>query len=549
MKNYVKILSLILASIMIFALASCAAMAPNEAGDADGMMGILNNGPNYSFSDDKATAGSVNKGDISGVVTGAPTEEATEACPEQDEMEEPAEDVGQENDYPSFVENPFINSAENNISTFSADVDTASYAYFRKLVNMGYGIDELIYSGSTFRTEEFINYFKYNVDQPTDEELFGVTSEIVPCPWNSSSLILRMTLQAEKARETAGNNLVFLIDVSGSMMSSDKLPLLKKAFGYLVDNLGENDRVSIVTYSGKETVVLEGCAGNKKTTIINAINSLNASGSTNGEAGLIMAYRIAEANMIEGGNNRIIMASDGDLNVGISSAEELKSFVEQKRDQGVYLSVLGFGTGNYRDANMEALADNGNGVYYYIDGESEAEKVFATDLLGTLYTVAEDVKLQIEFNPEAVESYRLIGYENRMLNKEDFENDAKDAGEVGASHQVTVCYEIKLAPMVEDSATLNSFATLRVRYKNPGQPISLLNEYQITESDMHADADDDMRFISCVVKTCMILHRSEHLNGITLESVLEELDSLNLSSYPEREEFRTLVRTLAERQK
>ena len=240
--------------------------------------------------------------------------------------------------------------------------------------------------------------------------------------------------------------------------------------------------------------------------------SLKASGSTYGEAGLKKAYQIAESYMIEGGNNRIIMASDGDLNVGISSIEELEKFVAGKRDQGVYLSVLGFGSGNYRDAKMETIADNGNGIYYYIDGESEAEKVFATDLLGTLYTVAEDVKLQLEFNPELVASYRLVGYENRVMANEDFNNDAKDAGEVGASHQVTVCYEIRLAAYENDKSPVSPFVTLRVRHKNPGDPLSHLNEYYVT--NLESSASEDEKFMCAVIQTCMILHNSEYVGDV-----------------------------------
>ena len=247
-----------------------------------------------------------------------------------------------------------------------------------------------------------------------------------------------------KKTEKGANNLVFLIDVSGSMASDDKLPLLKKAFSNLVSALDENDRVSIVTYSGKEEVVLSGCKGNRDEEIMNAINSLEASGSTNGEAGLTRAYSIAKDYFIADGNNRIIMASDGDLNVGISSESELKSYIETKRDEGIFLSVLGFGTGNYKDEKMSALAQNGNGVYYYIDGEREAEKVLGEDLFATLYTVAKDVKFQLEFNSEQVSKYRLIGYETRMLNTEDFDDDTKDAGDVGAGHSITVCYEIML---------------------------------------------------------------------------------------------------------
>ena len=546
MKTYVKLLTLCIAALMIFSFVSCAAgnAAPeSEVVGGDGWGGIINNKPSYSYND-SATQG--NKDKYYAAAEEWVEMEATNATlgGAYDVVIDPGEN-GYQEQFPTFVENPFVNAEENNTSTFSADVDTASYAYFRKLVNQGYSLTELLYGGSAFRTEEFINYFKYNVTAPTSEELFGVKTELTPCPWSSDSLLLRVSLQAEEAINEKGNNLVFLIDVSGSMQSSDKLPLLKKAFAYLVDNLTENDRVSIVTYSGKEAVVLEGCSGNKKTEILNAINSLRASGSTNGEAGLTMAYRIAEANMIEGGNNRIIMASDGDLNVGISTADQLKTYISDKKDQGIYLSVLGFGTGNYRDSNMEALADNGNGVYYYIDGESEAEKVFATDLLGTLYTVAEDVKLQIEFNEEIVSSYRLIGYENRVMANEDFENDRKDAGEVGASHQVTVCYEVKLAPMVKDSAIVNPFATLRVRYKNPGEPLSRLNEYEVEFKAY--EADDDMRFITAVIETCMILHRSENASGMSLEGVLEELEALDLSEYPEREEFRELVKSLVSR--
>ena len=443
----------------------------------------------------------------------------------------------------TVVENPFVDTSKDNVSTFSADVDTASYSYFRHLVNAGYTLEMLKNSASSFRTEEFINYFRYDVAQPADGELFGNDVEIVTCPWNPENLLMRLNLQAEAAVESEGNNLVFLIDVSGSMNSSNKLGLLKTTFSYLVGNLGANDTVSIVTYSGKEEVVLDGCPGIEGDRIMNAINSLVASGSTNGEAGLSEAYRIAEKHFIEDGNNRIIMASDGDLNVGISSEGELKTFIEGKRDAGIYLSVMGFGSGNYRDAKMETLADNGNGVYYYIDGESEAEKVLGTDLLGTLYTVAQDVKLQITFDPQYVSSYRLIGYENRILNDEDFEDDTKDAGDVGAGHQVTVCYELTLAEGARD--TKASWMELEVRYKNPGEPISLLNEYQIGSSDLIETADADTVFISCVIRTVMLLHNSNYLDDTTLADVLEDLNALDLSAYPERAEFRTLIEKLA----
>lgn len=448
---------------------------------------------------------------------------------------------GEENNY---IENSFISTAENSMSTFSADVDTASYTYFRKMVEKGYTLSNLRNSGSQFRIEEFINYFRYDVQAPSAEnELFGVKTGIIPCPWSRESMLLRVTLQAEEAVNEQGNNLVFLIDVSGSMSSSDKLPLLKKAFSYLVSNLDADDTVSIVTYSGREAVVLEGCNGLETDKIMNAINNLGASGSTNGEAGLTMAYRIAESYFKPEGNNRIIMASDGDLNVGISSASELTSYIEEKRDQGVYLSVLGFGTGNYRDSNMEALADNGNGVYYYIDGETEAEKVFGTDLFGTLYTVAEDVKLQLEFNPELVSSYRLVGYENRVMANEDFENDAKDAGEVGASHQVTVFYEIKLAAYENDKSPVSPFVTLRVRHKKPGESLSILNEYYVT--DIESDISEDEKFMVAVIETCMLLRGSKYAVGITVDGIVEELEALDLGGDTYKTEFRDLIKKLA----
>ena len=441
-----------------------------------------------------------------------------------------------------LVENPFVSTAQQPVSTFSADVDTASYALFRKLVGEQNRSLEALRSGyysDAFRTEEFINYFKYQANLPEGDDLFGVTSAVSVCPWNEENALLRLTLRASDAIPSAGNNLVFLIDVSGSMANDDKLPLLQKCFGYLTDQLTSRDRVSIVTYASGERVVLENCPGNEGATIRQALNGLKASGSTNGEAGMKKAYEIAAQYKIEGGNNRIIMASDGDLNVGISSAEELKKFVEEKRDGGIFLSVLGFGTGNYRDRNMEAIADHGNGVYYYIDGESEARRVLGTDLLSTLYTVAKDTKLQITFNPDRVSSYRLIGYENRLLATEDFDDDTKDAGDVGAGHQVTVCYELKLT---ETALTADDeWMKLAVRYKRPDENQSLLNEYSIGASAYSADPDDDFRFLAAVIETVMLLNNSNYLPAsVTKSTILSNLDLLNLTD-PYRMEFHTLV--------
>ena len=450
-------------------------------------------------------------------------------------------------DYGKFIENEFVNTSDEPISTFSADVDTASYAYFRKLVSQGYSESELIATaGNSIRTEEMINYFDYSYNEPSESELFGKSVRIADCPWNNDAKLMILGLKAKDAAVKSDNNLVFLIDVSGSMSSSDKLPLLKKSFGYLVDRLDEGDRVSIVTYSGKEKVVLEGCAGNKREKIMNAINSLEAEGSTNGKAGLQKAYALAEEYYISGGNNRIIMASDGDLNVGISTPEELKDYVSQKRDEGVYLSVLGFGTGNYKDASMEAIADNGNGVYYYIDSETEAERIFGKALFSTLYTVAENVKLQLRFNAESVESYRLVGYENRLLNNEDFENDAKDAGEVGAGHSVTVCYELILK---EEYAKDAEFAELAVRYVRPGEEKSTEELYSIETSSLVDSPDDEFEFICAVVETSMILHQSRYAEDVRFSDIYAKLMTLDLGGDEYKEQFAELIAKLCNENK
>ena len=540
----IRILSLLLVCLLVISFSSCDAGMNMEDG---GIIGDINNssgGSGYApdVGDDGMQA-SPSDTDAVGEVVTENDMEAVEGTEAESAGKEDETDDEEQTKPQSMVDNPFVDTLISPVSTFSADVDTASYTYFRKLVNQGYTLRELKGGGSNFRIEEFINYFDYTAKQPGADELFGVTTDIVRCPWNEENYLFRLTLQAEEAKAVSGNNLVFLIDVSGSMSSPDKLPLLKKAFSYLVSNLSENDKVSIVTYSGREAVVLDGCSGSKGDMIMSAINSLRANGSTNGEAGLAEAYRIAEKNYIVGGNNRIIMASDGDLNVGISSAGELTSFIADKRNQGVYLSVLGFGTGNYRDGNMEALADNGNGVYYYIDGESEAERVFGSDLLGTLYTVAEDVKLQLVFNSERIKSYRLIGYDNRLLTEEDFNDDTKDAGEVGASHQVTVCYELV---MNDNEISVDPMITFKVRYKNPGESFSLLNEYQLGEDIMKDSADEDVKFITCVMEACMIVRGSLYADNMTMGGVLDELNELDLSSYPEREEFRLLIEKLAQ---
>lgn len=449
----------------------------------------------------------------------------------------------------ALIENPFISADANPISTFSADVDTASYAYFRKLTEQGYTPEGLKkqFKSSPLRTEEMVNYFDYSYTLPKSGEVFGIETVIAPTPWNQSSHLLMLGLATEKASEKLPNNLVFLIDVSGSMSSSDKLPLLKKAFGNLVSALDEKDTVSVVTYSGREDTVLSGCPGNRDEEIMNAINGLEASGSTNGEAGLTRAYSLARDYFKENGNNRIILASDGDLNVGISSPEELKNYISEKRNEGIFLSVLGFGTGNYKDSAMSALAQNGNGVYYYIDGEREAEKVLGEDILSTLYTVAKDVKLQLTFDPAYVSMYRLIGYENRMLNTEDFEDDTKDAGEVGAGHSVTVCYELILAEnALEKNNDPATFATLGIRYKLPKESESTMKEYLITDEAVTDTPDGDFKFAAAVIEASMILNGSKfNADKVTLSDALALAKGANVTNDEYKQEFCNIIAALA----
>ncbi|MBU1142370.1 MAG: VWA domain-containing protein, partial [Firmicutes bacterium] len=335
--------------------------------------------------------------------------------------------------YAEIIENEFISTSDMPLSTFSTDVDTAAFSNIRRMLNDGY-----LPNKDVVRIEEMVNYFTYDLEAPENDEVISIYTELSQAPWNPDHQLLMIGLKAKEIQfeENEGMNLVFLIDVSGSMSSLDKLPLLKSAIRLLVDQLRPTDRISIVVYAGAAGVVLEGGDSSDKDEIFSALNQLQAGGSTAGGAGIQLAYQVAERNFIEGGMNRILIASDGDFNVGMSSTTALKELVEEKRDSGVFLSVLGFGTGNLRNDMMETIANHGNGVYYYIDSMQEAEKVFVHQLGASMITVAKDVKLQIEFNPTYIKGYRLIGYENRMLTNEDFENDTKDAGDMGSGHVV-----------------------------------------------------------------------------------------------------------------
>jgi len=436
--------------------------------------------------------------------------------------------------YASVNENGFKNVKNNPLSTFSIDVDNASYSNIRRFINNG----ELP-PADAVRIEEMINYFKYDYPEPNGEHPFSVYTELAVCPWNTKHNLLQVGLRGKSIDKSSlpPSNLVFLIDVSGSMSDPNKLPLLKSAFGLLVNELRAQDKVAIVVYAGAAGLVLESTPGNRKETIMAAIDNLEAGGSTAGGAGLKLAYAEAERNFVKGGNNRIILATDGDFNVGESSNGGMERLVEEKRELGVFITVLGFGMGNVKDDKMELIADKGNGNYSYIDNLQEARKVLVREFGGTLFTIAKDVKFQIEFNPAKVKSYRLIGYENRLLNDEDFNDDTKDAGEMGAGHNVTALYELvpsgsdenipSIDPLKyqkqesvnnESRNSSSEYLTIKLRYKKPDGKTSMLLEKPVRGyvGDIE-DASENLRFAASVSEFGMILRNSEFKGNATLE--------------------------------
>ena len=459
-------------------------------------------------------------------------------------------------EYDSITENVFKDVSTSPLSTFAADVDSASYSNLRRMINMGYAPSDI--PEGAVRAEEMINYFTYDYKGPEGDEPFGINAEISDCPWNREHKLLHLGLQTEAIdfSETPDSNIVLLVDVSGSMSDENKLPLVKESFGMLIDNLSEKDSVSIVTYANGVKVVLDSVSGDDKDTIRNAINRLGAGGGTNGSGGIEEAYKLAEKNFIKGGNNRIIIASDGDFNIGNTSVSGLSEQIKKEAKKGIYLSVLGFGMYNYSDSVMETLADDGNGNYAYIDTLHEAKKVFVNELSANMLTVAKDVKLQVEFNPMYVSEYRLIGYENRALNNEDFNNDKKDAGEIGAGHSVTVLYEIVPATKENETDTTelkyqestltkealesNDWLTLSIRYKEPDEDESKLLEYQIGSDSYTDEPSDDFIFSASVAETAMLIRKSDYIADGSYKHVVEELKSIPLSD-EYRREFATLV--------
>ena len=460
------------------------------------------------------------------------------------------------NEYSSFTENRFMSVVSDPFSTFAADVDTASYAQLRSLILDGEDVP-----AASVRIEEMLNYFKYDYRQPEAGEPFGVTMEMTDTPWNKDTRLLLIGLQAKKiaVEDRKPQNLVFLLDVSGSMDSPDKLPLVKRSFLLLLDELAPTDTVSVVTYASVDQTLLDGETAANKVQIMAAIDSLTAGGSTAGAAGICTAYELAKKHFVKDGVNRVILATDGDLNVGVSSEGELTAMIEQEKKSGVFLSVLGFGYGNLKDNKLEALADHGDGNYSYVDTIYEARKALVEEIGATFQTVAKDVKLQVEFNPARVKGYRLIGYENRLMAATDFADDAKDGGELGSGHRVTVLYEIVPVDSAFEIADIDrkyadvqasgdeEWLTLNVRAKEPDADESSLYAYPLTDSAYTRTPSDNLLFAAGVAQAGMLLTDSEWKGTSTYAGALGLLRSCKaVQGDAYKEEFVYLL-TLLER--
>lgn len=477
-----------------------------------------------------------------------------------------------EEQYESVSENGFIEVAKEPLSTFSIDVDTASYSNARRFLSYGQ-----LPPRDSIRTEEFVNYFDYDYAAPTSAHPISINMEAVTSPWDKEKVLVKVGLKAKEISQNQRpkSNLVFLIDVSGSMSDENKLPLVKSAMRTLTSQMSEQDKISIVVYAGQSGVVLDSTSASNKDKIVQAINNLSTGGGTNGEGGIRKAYEIAQKNFIKDGNNRVLLATDGDFNVGTTSSDELLKIINDKSENGIFLTVLGFGMGNYKDAFLEKISNKGQGNYFYIDNEKEANKVFITQLAGTLYTLAKDVKIQIEFNPNVVSSYRLVGYENRKLNKEDFSNDKIDAGELGAGHSVTALYELvmkgkegsnnspeplKYQKLEEKKEKIKvspeltaEILTAKFRYKKPKNTSSeyfdqaLKNEVKSIEN-----ATCSTKFATSVASFAQWLKKSEHVQGFDSGKILKLTEgclSTNDRKDSFKEEYVVLVKKASQLQK
>ncbi len=437
--------------------------------------------------------------------------------------------------YSPIVENDFRQVNADPVSTFSIDVDTASYSNVRRMVENDQKPPE-----DAVRIEELINYFNYQYPDPKGEHPFSIVTEISECPWNQKNQLIHIGLQGKKInyRELQASNIVFLIDTSGSMNYQNKLPLLKRSFKLLVKSLDDRDRIAIVVYAGSAGLILPSTSIRERDKIFDSLDMLRAGGSTAGGAGIELAYKIAKENFIPGGNNRVILATDGDFNVGMSATGSLVRMIEKKRKDNIFLTICGFGMGNYKDDRMEAISNAGNGNYYYIDDIMEAKKVFVKELRATLFTIAKDVKIQVEFNPTLVKSYRLVGYENRLLNKADFDDDKKDAAELGAGHTVTALYEIermgktgKKRPtdlkyqhlvLNDNPAYANELMTLKLRYKKPkGSKSILISKVLKNKSVSLKRSSDNYKFSAAVAAFGQVMRDSKYKGSIDLKGIIQ----------------------------
>lgn len=458
-------------------------------------------------------------------------------------------------EYDRIYENDYVNSRQQPLSTFSIDVDKASYSNMRRFL-----VRDQLPPPDAIRIEELINYFEYNYPGPRGNHPFAVHSSLSACPWNSQSNLLKIAIQGKKIdyNQQKPSNLVFLIDVSGSMNESNKLPLVKKSLNILLESLQPHDKVALVVYAGAAGLVLPATSVEEKSKIREAINKLSAGGSTAGGAGIELAYKTAAANLLPEGNNRVILVTDGDFNIGTSSTGDLVRLIEEKRKQDIYLTICGFGMGNFKDGRMEQISNAGNGNYFYIDNIKEADRVFRHQLQANLFTIAKDVKLQLEFNPQQVMQYRLIGYENRVMDQQDFEDDQKDAGELGAGHQVTALYEI--FPAKNLSATTGNhlryqynnlsvnadkpeLGWLKLRYKPVKSENSILLEHKINNKVTLADANT--RFAAAVAGLGMMLRDSRHKGSITFDKILSLAKNTEMPDKEAQSEFISLVQTAA----
>ena len=449
-------------------------------------------------------------------------------------------DVGNEQfggSYTEIVENNFVNVAEMNKSYFSIDVSTASFPNIRSTLKSGYLPDK-----NAYRVEEMLNYFKFDYERPTGEDAFAFNASLFPNPYNSETKLLTLGLAAEAVEfRNVQNNLVFLIDVSGSMYSANKLPLAQKAFKLLTESLNPTDRVSIVTYAGSNTVALSGAYGYEKEKITAVIDDLTAGGSTAGAEGIQTAYQLAAEYFIEGGNNRVILMTDGDFNVGVSSIDGLKTMISEKRSSGVYFSVYGFGQDNWMSDKMEALALAGNGMYSFIDTELEAKRALVDEIGGSLVVVAKDVKAGIVFSEAYIDSYRLVGYETKQMTQEEFENTETDAGEIGSGHTVTVVYEIKLKDGVA-LAEEGVLASVELKYKEPETNEDKSLTLDVTTTAYHETMTDDDAFVASVVEFVLIARDSVYKADATLEGLIARLEALDLSEDAYKTEFCEIVK-------